>query len=190
VLAIDHIVVAVADLDGAGARFSTAYGLASVPGGRHPQMGTSNRIVPLGSSYLELLAPFEGPDRLAGWLVRCDDAAREARRLGVDVVDMVRERPDGSVLRWRLAGVGSVFDPLRPTFIEWVDGPDGLAAVGALEWLEVPGPLDDWLGGREVSGGVRVGDRFAACIRPAGGAARRPDRPGRPPIVLVTPAST
>jgi len=166
VLAIDHIVVAVADLEAAGSRFLREYGLASVPGGRHPQLGTSNRIVSLGSAYVELLAPFDGPDRLVGWVVRCDDAGAEGRRLGVDVVDMHRERPDGSVLRWRLAGAGSRFDPLRPPFIEWLEGPDLPPGAGVLAWVEVPGPVDGWLGGRDI-GGVRVGKRFAVGIHAA-----------------------
>ncbi len=49
-LRIDHIVWGVDDLDRAAAEVQERYGLASVPGGRHPGWGTANRIVPLGSS--------------------------------------------------------------------------------------------------------------------------------------------
>src|SRR5215213_9383959 len=56
VLAIDHIVVPVSDLDRAAAEVEARYGLASVEGGRHPAWGTANRIVPLGDAYVELVA--------------------------------------------------------------------------------------------------------------------------------------
>jgi hypothetical protein len=55
-LEIDHVIVAVADLDVAAAALEREHGLASVAGGRHPGHGTGNRIVPLGDSYLELMA--------------------------------------------------------------------------------------------------------------------------------------
>ncbi|MCW2985323.1 MAG: hypothetical protein JWR63_2893 [Conexibacter sp.] len=56
--AIDHLVLAVTDLDAAAARLTAATGLAVTPGGEHPDWGTRNRIVPLGRGhgYLELVA--------------------------------------------------------------------------------------------------------------------------------------
>ena len=56
VLAIDPVIVLVEDLDAAARRYDEHKGLGSVPGGRHPGHGTANRIVPLGGSYLELMA--------------------------------------------------------------------------------------------------------------------------------------
>ena len=55
-LSIDHAVLAVADLDGAGERIFREHGLASVPGGVHPAWGTANRIIPMGADYLELIS--------------------------------------------------------------------------------------------------------------------------------------
>lgn len=55
-LAIDHVIVPVENLDAAARRYYDQWGLASVSGGRHPGHGTANRIVPLGSSYIELMA--------------------------------------------------------------------------------------------------------------------------------------
>ena len=55
-LAIDHVIVVVDDLDAAAARLLDEHGLASLPGGRHEGHGTGNRIVPLGPDYLELMA--------------------------------------------------------------------------------------------------------------------------------------
>ncbi|MGZ8620620.1 MAG: VOC family protein, partial [Actinomycetota bacterium] len=53
---IDHVVYAVRDLEVAARRCLEEHGLVSIPGGRHPRWGTANRIVPLGQTYLELLA--------------------------------------------------------------------------------------------------------------------------------------
>ena len=55
-LALDHVIVVVADLDSAARRLYREHGLASVAGGRHAGHGTGNRIMPLGSSYIELMA--------------------------------------------------------------------------------------------------------------------------------------
>ena len=64
---LDHVLVAVADLAKAGQEFVERHGLASIEGGRHPAWGTANRIVPLGDSYLELIAVVDaakaGPKR-------------------------------------------------------------------------------------------------------------------------------
>jgi hypothetical protein len=53
---LDHVLIAVTDLAEAGNAFAARFGLVSLEGGRHPGWGTANRIVPLGSSYLELIA--------------------------------------------------------------------------------------------------------------------------------------
>jgi catechol 2,3-dioxygenase-like lactoylglutathione lyase family enzyme len=53
---IDHLVIAVADLDAATSELEAALGLAFTAGGRHPGAGTANRIAFLGEPYLELIA--------------------------------------------------------------------------------------------------------------------------------------
>jgi hypothetical protein len=138
-LTIDHVVMAVGDLDVAGDRLLADHGLVSVPGGRHPAWGTANRIVPLGATYIELLAavdPDVAPTSEVGrtvaslaaggdrWFALCladDDLDATARRLGLTVVTGARERLDGAVVRWRSCGFED--DPERasrlPFFIEW-----------------------------------------------------------------------
>ena len=55
-LPIDHVVLPVADLAGAGAAFETA-GFRVTPETRHSEaMGTANRCIMLDGSYIELLA--------------------------------------------------------------------------------------------------------------------------------------
>jgi Glyoxalase-like domain len=113
----------VADLAAAGREMEARHGLASVEGGRHPGWGTANRIVPLGETYLELVAvvdeaeaaqsPFgswvaqASPARAKplGWAVRTNKLDEVARRLGLVVAAGSRATRGGQLLRWRLAGV-------------------------------------------------------------------------------------
>ena len=138
-LTVDHIVIAVADLDGAARALAERHGLSSYAGGRHPDAGTANRIVPLqGGTYLELLAVVDpdarAPSALAGlvretldasrnlaaWAVSTDDIDTDARRLGLEVTAMSRVREDGTVLAWRLAGFAqAAAQPSLPFFIQW-----------------------------------------------------------------------
>ncbi len=137
-LQVDHVVRAVPDLDREGERLLASFGLASVAGGVHPGWGTVNRIVPLGATYLELIAVAD-PEAAAasvfgravaerasgggGWLALCladDDLEATARSLSLEVRPGARALPDGHTIRWRGAGLE---DPRRtpdlPFFIEW-----------------------------------------------------------------------
>jgi hypothetical protein len=135
---LDHVLIAVADLGEAGRDIEARYGLASVEGGRHSAWGTANRIVPLGDSYLELIAVID-PARAAesafgrwvaaaasstprplGWAVRTFQLDEVARRLDLSVHAGSRTTPDGVQLRWRSAGLDqAVAEPSLPFFIEW-----------------------------------------------------------------------
>ncbi len=163
---IDHVVLAVRDLEAAAEWLLRDHGLASVAGGRHLAWGTANRIVPLGDGYIELLAVVD-PDVAARspvgrfieeltadgdrWFAVCladDDLDATAARLGLVVVTGERERPDGKVVRWRSAGFED--DPERvsrlPFFIEWDVPPEmhpgrtpiehRVAATG-IAWIEM-----------------------------------------------------
>ena len=100
-LAIDHVIVPVHDLDVAASEFEAKHGLTSVEGGRHPAWGTANRIIPLGDTYLELVAVEDHetagrsafgqwiasaiPGRPLGWAVRTDAIDTVGRRLDLPV---------------------------------------------------------------------------------------------------------
>lgn len=135
---VDHIIYAVDDLEAAGRQLYEESGLASIEGGRHPAWGTANRIVPLGTAYLELItvvdrdvAAFSDFGRpvmdaiaagrhLVGWVVATDDIDAISRRLGLDVSRGARTRPDGTRLSWQLAGVARALTTgALPIFIEW-----------------------------------------------------------------------
>jgi catechol 2,3-dioxygenase-like lactoylglutathione lyase family enzyme len=189
---IDHAIWAVHDLEAGVARFEEATGLTSVPGGVHPRWGTGNAIVPLGDTYLELMAPVDPDAALAtrlgrrlfgrlregeGWFAYCvaDDAIEAtAARLGLEVEPGSRERPDGTRISWRGAGIEAAErTPDLPFFIAWevpAGSHPGAAAVthpcGAtgIAWLEVAGDratFDAWtadagLAVRHVAGPPRV----------------------------------
>ena len=183
-LELDHVLIAVRDLASAAASLEERHGLASVEGGRHPGWGTGNRIVPLGTTYLELIAvvdPAEAPSspfgtwvaeaasdepRLLGWAARTDDLDGVAERLGLTILAGSRRAPDGSLLRWRSAGFErATAESCFPFFLEW--SPEtrfpGLAAKPpALELRELrlagdERRLADWLGG---------GDDLPIVVRP------------------------
>jgi hypothetical protein len=130
--------IAVADLGAAARALEARHGLASVEGGRHPGWGTANRIVPLGDTYIELIAVADeaeaagsafgswvararsAPARPLGWAVRTDRLDDVARRLEVTVSHHSRSAAGGQTLRWRLAGIEqAATEPSLPFFIEW-----------------------------------------------------------------------
>ena len=117
---IDHLVIAVPDLEGAIAAYR-GLGFLPVRGGRHP-VGTHNALVAFADgAYLELIAfyapnpqhrwwePLRAGGGLVDFCLRTDDLASDAARLrqaGADLGEpqpMSRIRPDGHQVRWRLA---------------------------------------------------------------------------------------
>jgi hypothetical protein len=191
---LDHVLIAVIDLAAAARAFEEHCGLASVEGGRHPGWGTANRIVPLGSAYLELIAivdeavasdsPFgrwvaEGATpvgRPIGWAVRPADLDDVARRLGLTVTDGSRMTPTGELLHWRSAGVDqAVAEPALPFFMDWgatrlpgetaVTHPAAPVAIVQLEMEGDPDRLATWLGDHDLPIVVRAGRPGVVALR-------------------------
>ena len=138
---LDHVLIAVTDLEAAAREFETRHGLASVDGGRHRDFGTANRIIPLGSTYLELVAVVDpgaaaassfgwwvdrgamDEGRLIGWAVRTPALDEVAGRLELPIRSGSRVTPAGTELRWRSAGIDeAIAEPCLPFFIEWGEG--------------------------------------------------------------------
>lgn len=139
-LGIDHLVIAVEDLDEATRAIERALGLAATGGGRHFALGTDNRLVFLGDSYLELVsiadpavaerswlgAPVMAALARGGgfvtWAVETDaldDDVAALRALGSSLGPSIageRVRTDGAVVRWRLALPGGL-GPGEPPFL-------------------------------------------------------------------------
>jgi hypothetical protein len=138
-MAIDHIILAINDLDAGIQQFTALTGVVAERGGEHPGRGTQNALASLGDDrYLEIMAPLPGAsvpapipfERLtpAGWALGVTDLSAVMARIeaaGFEAVGPVagsRRRPDGSVLTWQTATlVGDGFE-LAPFLIEWDDG--------------------------------------------------------------------
>jgi len=140
-IGIDHVVIATADPDATAAVIEVELGLASSAGGRHETLGTFNRLIWLGDSYLELIGVFDErlaerswigrPARaalgdggeLATWAIASDglasdlERARAAGAAWIGPIDGERRRDDGRIVRWRLAHLGDV-GPSLPFLIE------------------------------------------------------------------------
>ena len=192
---LDHVLIAVTELESAGEAFEERFGLASVEGGRHPAWGTANRIVPLGSNYLELVGVVDkavaaesafgrwvaegasATGRPIGWAVRTDAIDEVATRLGLGVVDGSRTTPSGQRLRWRSAGVEQAMAaPALPFFIQWEPGTalPGTTAIThpaapvTISRLDLEGDrerLDEWLGAHDLPIVVRDGRPRLGSVR-------------------------
>lgn len=122
---IDHVIIAAPDLAQLEQAF-TQLGFSITGGGTHPHLGTRNRIIILGESYIELLAIADVAkvsaalhERIAngaGWVgfaLQSDDIAAEAtamRERGVDARGPTAGRlvaPEGATRSWRVVTVGS-----------------------------------------------------------------------------------
>ena len=175
---LDHVLIPLADLSRAVSEFERRYGLMSVEGGRHADWGTANRIVPLGDSYLELVAvvdPAEASQsafgrwvansrvgRPLGWAIRIDDLGAVAGRLGLSIGAGSRFTATGESLRWRIAGVErAMTEPWLPFFIEWAAGsrlpglldvehPAGATGIERLIVAGEPKRLSAWLLGHQL----------------------------------------
>ena len=137
---IDHLVVAVPDPDAAVVELARLFGLAAGGGGRHPSLGTYNRLLWLGDTYIECIGVADRPSAeaswvgapsvraldvgggLATWAIASPDLARDVAALQArgsalgSPIDGERRRPDGAVVRWRLSAP-PVLDPGLPPFL-------------------------------------------------------------------------
>ena len=136
ILGIDHIVIAVHNLDAAIETYG-GLGFTVVEGGRHPY-GSHNALIGFADgSYIELLAFYEDSPAHPWWDllhqrggglidfcmatddIRADLAAFRAK--GVDAGDLTdggRRRPDGYEVRWINNKVGGDFQGVMPFIIE------------------------------------------------------------------------
>lgn len=154
---IDHVVIAVSDPDVAAAELTERLGIAFTGGGRHPGLGTFNRLAFLGNAYLELI----GVDDAAaaqGWAIGraavralesgggfatyglVDDAIHiTVSRLQVNgssigpVLPGSRQGPDGEVVEWWTATPAELGPDGPPFLIKHLNvgaewGTDALAA--------------------------------------------------------------
>ncbi|HEY8871320.1 MAG TPA: VOC family protein [Candidatus Limnocylindrales bacterium] len=139
-LGIDHLVIATPDPDAAAEDMGRALGLKASGGGRHEALGTFNRLIWLGDSFVELIGVFDrglakgswtgrptlqalaSGAGLATWAIATDDIERDSaalRSLGSDLQPALsgqRARPDGRVVQWRFA-LPPTLGPSTPPFL-------------------------------------------------------------------------
>jgi Glyoxalase-like domain len=193
-LELDHVLIAVADLEAGARELEARHGLASIEGGRHSGWGTANRIVPLGDAYLELIAVVDEDEamrsgfgrwvagargtvaRPLGWVVRTQQLDDVARRLGLAVGAGSRVGRNGELVTWRLAGVDqAAAEPLLPFFIEWGLGaplpgsapaahPAGAVQLSSLRLEGDAERLAAWVGSRRLPVEVRAGSPAVTSI--------------------------
>jgi Glyoxalase-like domain len=125
VTGIDHLVIAVPDLDDAAQELEQGIGLAVTGGGRHPGAGTANRIAFLADgSYIELIA-IE------------DEAAARAKPVGAAVLHALQR---GSAL----AAYALVDDHLDTTVAELQANGSSIGAVQHGSRARDDGELVEW----------------------------------------------
>jgi Glyoxalase-like domain len=162
-VAVDHVLVGIADLEDGLRQLTALTGVTPERGGQHPGRGTQNALLSLGPKlYLELIASVAGPppgmEKLSelqrptpvGWAIHTTDLDATSSRLraaGFQVSvprDGARVRPDGRRLQWRTAELEDVPGDLTPFLIEWSSGTAHPAATSppgcTLTSLEIRGP--------------------------------------------------
>ena len=186
---VDHLVYTVPDLAQGMDEVEGILGVRPALGGRHPDFGTHNALLSFGpATYLEIIAPDPelarpshglpfGMDglkepRLAAWALRTESIEETAASAGADlgaVLSGGREKPDGTVLSWKLTDPNKI--PLGgtvPFLISWGETPHPAKSVpwaGELVGLRVEHLHPDRV--REViaSLGVKVGVSRSDLIR-------------------------
>ena len=164
---LDHLICAVADLEAGRDRFEELLGVRPVLGGRHPEYGTHNAHLSLGTkTYLEIIAPDPEADvpergRLFGpngfqqsgfvtWALRSEAieqsaAAAIAAGVGLGSVESGRRlKPDGTVISWKLTDPFAMpLDGAVPFLISWGDTPhpaDAAPRAGELVGIRMEHP--------------------------------------------------
>lgn len=169
---LDHLVLAVPDLDAAVPALAQRLGAEPEPGGVHPGWGTRNALVGLGPhAYLEVIGPDPAQDvaerafgvasltepTLVAWAVRpapgelFEGLVRAGGAALGPVRAMSRQRADGRELHWRLTLPAA--GPM-PFLIDWGRTPHPatvLASVARLESLRLTHPTPD-----ELAAGLRA----------------------------------
>src|SRR5438445_9278040 len=102
-LGIDHVAIAAVDPDQAALEFEHVLGLRARGGGRHDTLGTFNRLIWLGDSYLELIGVFDRHLAERSWLGRPTLAALDHGG-GLATLALASDDLDGGVANLRAGG--------------------------------------------------------------------------------------
>jgi hypothetical protein len=163
---LDHVVLAVSDLEKAKTEFESQTGVLPADGGPHDGLGTRNALVSFDNGvYLEIIAPdteqkiddtlgerlskLSSP-RLLHWAIRTKklnrvyDRADEAGLHPGQVKAMSRNVPGGNRISWEVIGIGGhELGGCVPFYIDWLKAPHptkSIPFVGQLESFQVSLP--------------------------------------------------
>lgn len=142
---LDHFMYAGGSLDALADQFAALTGITATHGGKHPTLGTHNRLMGSGTAvYLELVAPDSSSDvrsemrtalealhrpQLYRFIMRCSSQdfpalTKAYREAGIEapVHELERITPDGQTIRWRLMiPAANFYGVFAPMFIDWID---------------------------------------------------------------------
>jgi len=159
-LALDHLIIAVPDLEHAPLAFADAYKVEISGGGVHPRHGTANKLALLNGHYLEFLTVRDADVAQDGWLgmaatraistseplmtwaIRTTDLARTREYFEAAIGDLPPVEPgerltdSGNRISWRIQHLYELSTPVGdrvplPFFIEWEDPATQPGAAGA-----------------------------------------------------------
>jgi len=166
ILGIDHVLIAVEDLEKAMEVYRRL-GFQVLIGGEHPTVGTHNALVPLADgSYLELIGvkkpelaqgfPFgkqvlevlAGPNRLAGFVLETTDYngdVQAIRNRGLEIAKAPpggRVRPDGQQVSWQTAHPENselpfLIQDTTPRALRVPPPTEGVGCSAKVGWVEV-----------------------------------------------------
>ena len=191
-LGIDHLAIAVDDPDAALSELASHLGIpAGTSGGRHAAWGTRNRLLWLGDTFIELCTVFDPSLAQGSWLGRAvlrpratTDPTAICWAISTDDLDLDRAgmngegailgeavpgerwRPDGQIVRWRLALPPDV-DLERPFLIEhdlnaaeWTTEDRAERAASPARFVALELPVDEIAGFGTSEAPARIGDHL------------------------------
>lgn len=143
-LELDHLVVAAATLEAGAAWCEASFGVTPAPGGRHPLMGTHNRLLRIDSplftrAYLEIIAvdPAAPPPGRRRWYDLDDDELQRRLAEGPALIHWVARCADLTAARAEFFAAGADPGEVQP------------AQRGELRWQITVRP-----DGRRLAGGA------------------------------------
>jgi hypothetical protein len=132
-------------------RIGSQIGTAFVDGGIHPKFGTRNFTAPLlNGQYVEIVCALDHPATDStpfgravkrksedgggwmAWVLATDNIAKIENDLGRKAIEGQRQKPNGSLLKWKQLGVLDVLENSKyPFYVEWISkehpSSDGIA---------------------------------------------------------------
>ncbi|CAA7619803.1 conserved hypothetical protein [Candidatus Terasakiella magnetica] len=130
VTGLDHVIIAVSDLEATVAVFRSL-GFTPMPRGEHPQWGTANACLMFGRDYVELLAaqgPGEAAERVRAFTAArrnglmavalgSRDAAHDAQRLGLAAPSALSRSVEGQTAHFAIAALPDGSTPGMASFL-------------------------------------------------------------------------